>query len=260
MRLDEHRHFTARLAHVLQSRGDILGLVALGSMAEQGEAPDDFSDHDFFVIAEPSAAESYRERVDWLPDADAIVHHYRETAHGVKAFYRGGHFVEYAVFTPDEIALARVNRYRVLFDRGDVARRMDAVAVATRERVLREAPSDDWLVGQLLGEALVAALRDARGEHTSGAQRRQSATQHLLRLVARHVPSPTHHRLDDLDATRRVELAYPELAQRLDLASRRSAREHALCILDVAAEALAPRVPGFPAEALAVVRQRVASL
>ncbi len=251
---ETYRAYTSRLLASLEARSDIVGLVALGSMAEQGEVPDAFSDHDFFVIAGPHAAEAYRERSDWLPDHARIALRFRETAHGVKVVYAGGHLVEFAVFTPDEIALARVNRYRVLLDRGDVAARMSAVAHETRARLEREAPSDEWLVGQLLTEVLVASVRAARGEHTSAAQRRQAATQHLLRLVARHVPTPSGARLDPLDPTRRVELAYPSLAARLYEAEREGGAGAVRALLDLADRELAPRIPGFPHAALEAIR------
>ncbi|MCC6621204.1 MAG: hypothetical protein IT385_08115 [Deltaproteobacteria bacterium] len=260
MRLDDHRAFTAALRARLEARDDVLGLVALGSMAEVGELPDDRSDHDFFVVVEPHAAEGYRARVDWLPDPGAVALHFRETPHGQKVILASGHLLEYAVFTREELALARVNRYRVLVDKADVAERMAAVADATRARATREAPSDAWLVGLLLSEALVAALRDSRGEHLSGGQRRQQAMVHLLRLAARHVPRAADARLDDLDASRRVERAWPELAARLVRAERESGQAHVEAILDAAELTLAPRMPAFPREALAAVRRRVAEV
>lgn len=248
MELAEHRRYTNLLREQLEAHGDVLGLVALGSMAEQGEQPDAWSDHDFFVIVTPGVAETFRESDSWLPDCDEIALRFRETAHGVKVIYRSGHLIEFAIFTPDELPLARVNRYRVLLDRGDVAAHMQAVASATRERIDLEAPSDTWLVGQFLSETLVAVLREARGEYLSAAQRRQAATLHLLRLLARHLPSAEHHRLDDLDASRRFELAYPAIAGRLRHA-------HASTLLAIVSEVLVPHLPDFPHAALAAVQR-----
>ena len=248
MELTEFRSFSDALVANLADDARVLGIVAMGSMAERDYAPDQWSDHDFFVIVTPIAAETFRESDGWLPDCDAIALRFRETAHGVKVIYRSAHLVEFAVFTPDELSLARVNRYRVLLDRSDVGARMQAVARATRERFVQEAPSDAWLVGQFLSETLVAVLREARGEYLSAAQRRQAATLHLLRLIARHVPSAEHHRLDDLDASRRFELAYPTVAGRLRHA-------HASTLLAVASEVLAPHLPDFPHAALAAVQR-----
>jgi hypothetical protein len=259
MRIDEHRRYTAALHDTLAARADVLGLVALGSLAEQGEVPDDYSDHDFFVVVPPHVAEWYRAEDLWIPERSDIVLRYRETAHGGKVIFRSGHLLEYAVFTPDELALARVNRYRVLLDRADIGARMAEVAKATAARARREAPDDGWLVGQLLGEALVAALREARGEHTSAAQRRAQATEHLVRLVARHVPAEGAERLDGLDASRRVERVYPAITARL-VAAEGTGLTHVLAILEVARSELAPRLPGFPIAALDAVQRRVEGL
>ncbi|HEY0372989.1 MAG TPA: hypothetical protein VGD79_13370, partial [Thermoanaerobaculia bacterium] len=108
--------FTDQLAATLTADPRILGLIALGSMAEVGgRLPDRYSDHDFFVITQH--AEAFRATTEWLPHAGRIALWFRETPHGCKAVYDDGHLVEYAVFTPDELQLARVNDYRVLLDR-----------------------------------------------------------------------------------------------------------------------------------------------
>ena len=76
--------FTAELVGNLGDRSDVLGLVAVGSMAD---GPDVWSDHDFLVIADPGAAEALRTHLTWLPAHERIVLSFRETAHGVKAVY-----------------------------------------------------------------------------------------------------------------------------------------------------------------------------
>ena len=116
--------FADALVDTLAARPDVVGLVAVGSFAT---GPDEYSDHDFFVIArDQPAAEALRRDVTWLPDSERLVLVFRETAHGVKAVYDDGHVMEFAVFLPDEIRLAAVNRARVLVDRADVQARVDA--------------------------------------------------------------------------------------------------------------------------------------
>ena len=78
---------------------DVLGLVALGSMAGRDYQPDEFSDHDFFVVAEPASAEPMRQDLSWLPQADAVVLSFRETAHGLSRLRRRPP-AELAVFAP----------------------------------------------------------------------------------------------------------------------------------------------------------------
>ena len=174
--------FTAALQGSLAGRPDVLGLVALGSMAGRDYQPDEFSDHDFFVVAAPPSAEPLREDLSWLPARDRVLLSFRETAHGLKVLYDDGHLLELAVFAPDELALASVNRYRVLLDRADVATRMEAVARATAEASAAGAPTDDALLGLFLSALLVGVGRHLRGERASGRNLvHGQALRHLLR-------------------------------------------------------------------------------
>jgi hypothetical protein len=252
-----YARFTAALSERLAADPDVLGLVALGSMSGEGPAPDAWSDHDFFVVTRPGAQERLRADPAWLPDARRIVLWHRETAHGLKAIWDDGHLAELAVFEPEELALARANRYRVLLDRADVAPRMAALRAATEARRAAEAPDPRWLGGQFLGELLVGAGRAARGERTSGHFRvRTQAVLHLLALVHRLVPPAEGAAPDGLDVSRRVEQAWPALAGELEAALARPVPDAAAALLDAAERTLGDRAP-WPAAAAAAVRRRL---
>jgi hypothetical protein len=60
---DYHR-FSEELRSGLQQDERVLGLVALGSMAEWDYLPDAWSDHDFFVVTQPGTQEAFRN--EWL--------------------------------------------------------------------------------------------------------------------------------------------------------------------------------------------------
>jgi hypothetical protein len=57
----DYQRFTETLTNQLSHYGDVLALVALGSMAARDHLPDRFSDHDFFVIVRPGTQSCYRE-------------------------------------------------------------------------------------------------------------------------------------------------------------------------------------------------------
>ena len=252
-----YARFTAALTARLAEDPDVLGLVALGSMSGDPPGPDAWSDHDFFVVTRPGAQERLRADPAWLPDAARIVLWHRETAHGLKAIWDDGHLAELAVFDPDELALARVNRYRVLLDRGDVGERIAAVRAATDARRATESPDPRWLGGQFLGELLVGAGRAARGERTSGHFRvRTQALLHLLALVHRLVPPADGAAPDGLDVSRRVERAWPALAAELEAALARPVPDTAEALLDAAERALGARAP-WPAAAASAVRRKL---
>ncbi|NBD10774.1 hypothetical protein [Corallococcus silvisoli] len=257
MDADAYQAFTTELTRRADADGRFRGLVALGSMAARDYLPDAFSDHDFFAIAWPGHAETLRQERAWLPRAEDIALAFRETAHGLKVVYRDGHLLEFAVFDLEELAYARVNRYRVLLDRGGVADRMDERARDTAAELQRTAPDDASLFGQWLTQVLVGLGRHTRGEVLSGRARLEEAVRLFRVLLARHVPAAEASLLDGLDAPRRVERVYPgtggELARALEGDSPGLART----LLRLAERELS-HVAAFPRDGVAAVSARLA--
>ena len=253
MDAESYERFTERLHDSLAADGRVLGLVALGSMAAQDTKPDRWSDHDFFVIVRDGEQEGFRRDLSWLPDAGGLVLSYRETAHGLKALYQNGHLLEFAVFDLHELRLAKVNRYRILLDRGGVADAMAEVRKESESWVATSGLGDFERFGQLLANLLVGAGRTARGEGLSGRQFLGYAFQHLVVLLARHVPKEVEHPLDDLDPMRRFERAWPTLGRELNRLQEAPFPEAAAGLLEIARRELAGRLPGYPAQAVEVV-------
>ena len=210
----EYHAFTNQLVANLTQRTDVLGLVAVGSMAAQDYQPDAWSDHDFYVITQTGAQEHYRKQHTWLPDHDNIVWAFQETAHGVKVIYQSGHLLEYAVFDEQELQLARSNRYRVLLDRSTIDQQMAQIAALTNNQSTAQIAGFD--IGQFLTNILVGMGRYARGEVLSAHNFvKGSAVNHLVVLIQRHVHSEQHSLADNLDPNRRFELVYPTLGAEL---------------------------------------------
>jgi len=257
----EYQLFTDSLLSAVEGRTDVVGLVALGSMAQRDYGPDEYSDHDFFVVAQPGAAEALRTDVSWLPQPERVTFAFRETEHGVKVVYDDAHLLEFAMFEPEDLRLARVNRYRVLLDRGDVTGRMEQVAEDTAQALEDDSPSDENLVGQLLTNLLVGVGRWRRGERLSGRVMVQTnAVRQLLVLLSRHVPSARAILLDSLEPTRRFERVHPLLGAELDDALSLDFPDSAVRLLDLAEWELRRRVPSLdiPIEAFALVRKQIA--
>jgi hypothetical protein len=251
---EEYERFTRDLEKGLEADRRVLGLVALGSTARRDHLPDEWSDHDFFVVVVPGTQEAFRSDLGWLPRPEEIALSFRETAHGLKVVYRDGHLIEFAVFDPDEISLARVNRYRVLFDREEVEERLARVAGATQAGATT--PSDEWLVGQFLTNLLVGTGRYRRGERLSGRQLvGESALGHLVVLLTKHAGASERASLDSLDRRRRFEAAFPALGSRLDAALALDTPAAARALLDIALDELPGKLP--PA-AVAAIRPRLA--
>jgi hypothetical protein len=256
MDLELYRSFSQRLRERLESDARVLGLIAVGSMAELGRTPDTWSDHDFFVITVAGAQEAFRQDLSWLPDSERIVLKVRETAHGLKVLYDDGHLLEFAVFDEAELHLARVNDYRVLLDRAhfeEALRHLRTTSAA-------EASSFDVerAFALFLSALLVGAGRTARGEVLSGSSFiKQHALGQLLRILAHCLPTGRETGLDNLDPFRRFEREFPEQGRTLH---HLLLQEPGLCarqLLSFAEEQLAHRMERYPARAVQVLRSRL---
>ena len=254
MRPDDYRAVTEELRVRLSGDARVVGLVAVGSTAARDYLPDEWSDHDFFVIARAGEQEALRRDLGWLPRRDRVALSFRETEHGLKVIYDDGHMLEFAVFDLDEITLASVNRYRVLVDRGGVEERTSSVASGPHR-----GHSDEFLFGMAVSAALVAAGRARRGEVLSAASFLTSALRHLAALLARSVPSPSASILDELDPLRRFERAYPQLGGELAAIAGQAPDAAAAALLDLAERELRPRRPELAWRGLDAVRARLRS-
>jgi hypothetical protein len=254
MNPDEYRTFTSELTECVRAESRAIGLVAVGSMADRDYSADEWSDHDFFVITHPGMQEALRTSVSWLPRRERVVLGFRETEHGVTIVYADGHMLEFAVFDLEEIRLASVNRYRVLFDRGGVEERVAQVASDPAQ------PRDElFLFGKTVASALVAAGRGRRGETLSGAFTLTSATAYFARLLTRTRPADDVSILDEFDSLRRFERAYPEIGAELAAIVRLTPTAGGAALLDVLERELRPVRPDLPWRAVEAVRGRLSA-
>lgn len=233
MQTDTYHAFTDQLTADLQNDDRVQGLVLLGSTADQSHPPDQWSDHDFFVITVSGEQEDFRTHFDWLPDHEDIVLTVRETAHGLKVLYPNGHLLEYAVFDLAEIALAQANDYHVAFDRGGVEAAMQAIT--TLPDVDTYTPANlSRDMGMFLCLLVVGAGRVARGEAISGQVFiRTYAVGHLLSALAHALQKSEVTQLDNLDPYRRFERVFPQIGAEINTALNHDPVGAALDLLDV---------------------------
>ncbi|WAC66701.1 hypothetical protein OVA14_02685 [Agrococcus sp. SL85] len=236
---------TDRLVAWASDAPGVLGLLLVGSAAGTTHEPDGWSDHDFFVIAEPAVAPALRASAAWLPvPQGAIVLHEQDTAHGAWAVLDDGHLLEYAVFAPDELALSRSGALRVAVDRlGDLEARMAPTLAPPR----RDPAS---IASALLRAALVGAGRAARGERLVGRRHLGDAAGALLALLALE-GAP-----DALDPWRRVEQHRPAIAAALDRELARGDASAASAFVALAADLFAHE-PWWPRALADAVRPRI---
>jgi hypothetical protein len=228
-----YQRFTEHIRSWADANPDVTGLVAVGSMADRGRSPDEWSDHDFWIVADAKAVAAIRDDPSWLPDPDRIILEYVETEHGRNVIYDDGHLIEFAVFAHEELEITRANEYRVLVDKADLETRMAAIVRASEEDVVDEAT----VFGRFVGQMVIGLTRYGRGELLSAdSMIRKWALENLLTLIGWIVPAETPASLDNLDPRRRFERAFPTLAARLDVAA--NLPETASIMIDLAEELL----------------------
>ncbi|PPK96165.1 hypothetical protein CLV92_105267 [Kineococcus xinjiangensis] len=202
-RLDE-------LAGHLATRGEVVAVLGLGSAGRELERFDEHSDLDVFVVVEDGAAKQrYLGDGSWLAAPCAVVFSFANTADGRKALYADGLFVEYAVFTADELASIPYTGARAVWARADAPRDL------TRGRA--PGPRGDDTVEFHLNEALTNLLvgmhRELRGERLAACRFIQSfAVDRILDLLRLSRPAPSGTATpgaDPFEPSRRVELAHP---------------------------------------------------
>ncbi|MCI0714275.1 MAG: aminoglycoside 6-adenylyltransferase [Chloroflexi bacterium] len=252
MQLDQFRAFSRALQQNLEGDSRVLGLVFLGSSAEQGRSPDEYSDHDFFVLTVTGVQEDFRRNLSWLPDSGNIVISYRETAHGLKVIFANGHLVEFAIFDVEELFLARVNDYRVAFDKAEIAERLKKVQALSSTSALNAlAEMQAFLCNLQIGLG-----RCRRGEILSGERLiKQYAFASLLTLLGHYLPSADKSQLDNLDPYRRFEFVFPELGREFHDALLQDGLLAAKSLLTIADRELGATMPDYPTQAVELIRK-----
>jgi hypothetical protein len=220
---DLPKHLQTRLqalATSLASRPDALGLLALGSIGEETQRADAYSDLDFFVIVQPGAKPAYLEQLDWLAAAHPVAWSFANTVDGYKAVMTDGLLCEFAVFEPHELANIPYSPGRWVWRRD--AALADLTDTSARARIpLPVVRSDEWLVGEALSNLLVGLLRHRRGERLAAMRMVQVyALDRVLEWIDRHErieeAGATALR-DPFNADRRFEARHPRRAADLAL-------------------------------------------
>ncbi len=247
--------FTSDLVDTLTYDDRVIGLAGLGSFAMIDYQPDQWSDHDFFLIVKPGTQEQFRSDLSWLPNHHDIVLSYRETDHGLKVLYRYPHLIEFAVFDREELNLARINRYRIYLEKEPLANAFRAL----REKSTRETQhtrDDLFHLGQFLTILYVGVGRFRRGEELSGHLFvKTSSLYHLVPLLKKYIQADNTSLLDNLDPFRRFDMVYPKVARELQLALEKPVPDCAIELLGIAHQYLSEQIEDYPIKAVNVVRE-----
>lgn len=257
-----YEEFSKTLLERLAVEDSVLGLVALGSMADPSQR-DQWSDHDFWIITQSGAQEHFLGDLSWLPNAHDIILPFRQGTQYYTVLYRDGHSIEFAVFDRGQMQQGKVERYRVLFDKVNIAADMQQIHAQTITSVRAEQSDvpDVTLLNYFFLHLLVGVQRYLRGELLSSQKYISfSAVDNLLALVHRHLAPQNPTMGDPLDMRRRFEQVYPNLAEELHACLRLASPSAALNLLLLVDNHLAPVIPDYPQKVADVTRESIQRL
>jgi hypothetical protein len=254
---DRFEQLSRDLAEGVRGRDGLIGLVLLGSASDDARfRRDEWSDHDFFAIAEKGRGAEVRPDLSWLPDQSHIVLTAREGEIGFVALYDDGHVLEFAVAEADELSGALAAEATVVVD--DAVGATSALIARARERAAAADRFDPETDARLvLVKLLIGVGRVRRGERLNGGQFiRQWAVQHLVRAVRGRLSDRSTDLRDANDPLRRFERDFPEWGERIAAAVSQPEEDAARALYRELRQ-LEDGWDGFPGRAADAVARRL---
>lgn len=160
-----------------KNKNHVLAFIGLGSM-HHTDRIDDYSDIDFFMIVEDGFKEQYLKSVDWL-EVSPIAWWYQETNDGLKVLYEDQYFLEFAVFTQDELKHIPYEKGTVYYKKEHIN---DDMFIPTIQK--SEKKETTYIINTWLSNLYIGLLRELRGEKVAALFMIQVyATNHMLTLL-----------------------------------------------------------------------------
>jgi hypothetical protein len=244
--------YTSLVKERIKPDPDVLGLILVGSTAIP-EARDEWSDHDFWIITVPGAQGTYLNSAEWLPFSESIL---LTALHGElvrSVLYHNRHVVEYAVFDQEQVKNAKLNRYKVAFDRGGV----ESIAKKLNENTLSARASEVSRSDKLSNLCLLiwtVHQRSERGEYLSASQYLNHAIDVFFDLLVRANSLGTDPTFDALSPHRRLEFFNPDLGVELNRIEREKSEIGGRLLMDLTFRLLEDESPELNWNEARVVR------
>jgi hypothetical protein len=190
----------------LATRKDALALIGLGSAGAEYDRLDEHSDLDFFVVVEDGAKPRYLESIDWLQAPSPVAYSFANDRNGRKALYADGIFVEYAIFTVEELVRLPFAGGRIVWQRDDAP-----AGLADCGLPPPGPPFDtvEFQLNEALTNLYVGLHRELRGERLTASRFIQSYAVDRVIALLNLTSTQGQYRRDPFEPSRRVEQAYP---------------------------------------------------
>lgn len=194
------------IGNELSKRNSALALIGLGSVGNQLDRLDQYSDLDFFVIVKAGCKSQYLNTLDWLTNVAPVGYSFFNTQDGCKLLFEDGVFCEFAVFEEAELKNAVFSAGRIVWKAQGVSEQL-----ATPQRPISGLPqhSTEWLIGEALTNLYVGLSRDRRGEKLSAMRFIQSYAVNRVLELSSALESASPIVGDEFDIERRYEQRFP---------------------------------------------------
>lgn len=197
----------------LARSGKALALIGLGSVGQELERLDRYSDLDFFAIVEDGHKRDFLDDLSWLAGIRPLAYAFRNTPDGYKALFEDGVFCEFAVFEEPELEHIPFAPGRMVWKREGVP---DALRFPRRPQACLEERSVEWSLGEALTNLYTGLGRYRRGEKLAAMRLIQVfAVDRLLELAERAEPPAATSLRDPFALERRYEQRNPGTAPAL---------------------------------------------
>jgi hypothetical protein len=187
-----------------------LALIGLGSVGQELDRIDQYSDLDFFVLVETGYQAQFLADLSWLSNIAPIAFQFLNTRDGYKLLFEDGIFCEFAVFEPEQLAEIPFSPGRIVWKAADVS---DAIAQPLTLSASVEPRTQEFLLGEAITNLYVGLGRELRGEKFSAMRFIQGyAVDRVIELIPLiETAAPAYQ--DTFDNARRVEFRYPITAE-----------------------------------------------
>lgn len=214
--MERKEQLLERLTGVVQAvkateRG--LALLGLGSAGQELVRLDDYSDLDFFVIAQAGQKRYFLDSLAWLETMQPVAFSFMNTTDGHKLLFADGIFCEMAVFEPHELTNIPFSGARVIWQ--DEKNKLNFPVNNNLPAAPAQPPTVEWLLGEILSNLYVGLGRFWRGEKLTAARFVQGSAIDRLLELAPFIEDAQDGIPDPFNRSRRFEQRYPITAAAL---------------------------------------------
>lgn len=187
-------------------------LLGLGSVGQELERLDRYSDLDFFVITKPGQKQRFLQQLDWLESVHPLSFIFQNTVDGFKLLFADGIYGECAIFELDEMPEIAFSPGRIVWQDPTFPGVDWTVSQQAAPPIRRD--TLDFALNEALTNLYVGLCRYARGERLSGLQLVEQHAFSQLLSVLHLLESEVVYYPDQYGNERRAEQRFPQAQER----------------------------------------------